>query len=186
MRSEGGTRFWVRGTLLTAIAGHGISNLVFDADQYERVGSVATWSAHLPLLAQTVLVAIAICVVGRRGGAPAPITSGIGRGALLIALTAAQLGLFLLFETSERLIQRTPFEDGIFGSGFTLELVLAVGAALLLFAIGAALAGIARTLRRQPARRRMEAERLAPPIHRRPTSRPAGSPGDGRAPPLAA
>lgn len=182
MRS-GGRRFWIRGTLIAAIAGHWIANVLFDDDQYARAGLIADWTASLPAFVQT---AILLGIVVAMGRSPGPATRPSHPVRLVAALVSAQLGLFFLLETSERLLQRAPFVDkGIFGSGFLLELAFAVGSALLLAAIGSAIAGIARSIRREPPSRALVDVPVALRTDR-PTAADPSVPGDVRAPPLAA
>ncbi|MGH2658908.1 MAG: hypothetical protein ACRDHS_04400 [Actinomycetota bacterium] len=132
--------FWVRGTLLSALSGHWIANLLLDPGQYERAGLEYTWRALLPVLLQTILVLLVVVVVRRplrtAMNTKARLRHASNLSRLLILLTTSQLVLFLLMEVSERGIQREPFADGLFASGFAFELLFAIVSALLLVAFG--------------------------------------------------
>jgi hypothetical protein len=145
--------FWIRGTLVAAISGHWVANVLFDPDEYTAAGLEFTWVAFVPIGVQTALTLVGVVAIG-------PLAARLGRrltrppasaprpGRLLAALAAAQLLLFLVYEISERVIQREPFVDGLFASGFTLELALALGSAFLLIAIGSFCVRVIRSLRR--------------------------------------
>jgi hypothetical protein len=133
--------FWARGTLLSAVSGHWIANVLLDPGQYGRAGLEYTWRALLPGLLQTILVlliAVALGPLSRRSRSAedsrAQPRSNLLR--LLILLATCQLLLFLLMEVSERIIQREPFADGLFASGFAIELLFAIVSAFLLVALG--------------------------------------------------
>src|SRR4026209_2832263 len=110
--------FWIRGTLLAAISGHAIANVLLDADQYARAGLAYSWHAYVPLAAQLVVVVTASIAVGRIDALRRPLglfvlTPRLAH--LLAAVVASQLALFLILELTERLVQREPFVDGLFG-----------------------------------------------------------------------
>jgi hypothetical protein len=102
---------------------------------------------------------------------------------LLAALIASQLVLFMLLEVTERIAQRDPFAEGLFGSSFLFELSFAIGSALVLVALGFAVLRVIRSIRRpQPvliARILSPSRPVTSPIVRR-----ALRPGGTRAPPL--
>jgi hypothetical protein len=147
--------FWLRGTLLSALTGHWVANALFDPDQYSEASLEYSWRASLPILVQTFLVLVVVVglgplsrrsvLLGRRG----PARPSLRR--LLTLFVTSQVLLFLAMELSERVVQREPFGDGLLSSGFVLELVFAIGSALLLAALGTAAARVIRSFRRQPA-----------------------------------
>jgi hypothetical protein len=163
---------WARGTLLCALAGHWVANGVADADQYASAGLQYTWRAFLPIAVQTVLLLVAVVLLGpasrRWGGVERPPL----RGARLFgALAASQLALFLLMEVSERLVQREPFTEGLLASGFDVELLFAIGSAVLLAVVGSVALRVIRSLRRRPGTRRMEGGIGLTPRHVAPAHR---------------
>ena len=89
----------------------------------------------------------------------------------------------MLLEVTERIAQRDPFAEGLFGSSFLFELSFAIGSALVLVALGFAVLRVIRSIRRQPPT--SIARTVAPS---RPVSaaivRRASRPGGTRAPPL--
>ena len=98
-------------------------------------------------------------------------------------LIASQLVLFLVLEVSERLVQDEPFADGLLASGFLLELLFAIGSALLLACLGSAAIRAIRSL----GRRRPTATDQGRLDHMPGRATPAQSlivVGDVRAPPL--
>ncbi len=143
--------FWVRGTLLSAICGHAIANALFDADEYRHAGLSYSWSAYIPMLIQALVVVGAWWALGRvrwRRRSTVDPTRHLRR--LLAALVASQLVLFMLLEVTERIAQRDPFAEGLFGSGFMFELSFAIGSALVLIALGFAVLRLVRSVRRRP------------------------------------
>lgn len=184
MASKPAWLFWVRGTLLSAICGHAVANALFDADEYHHAGLSYSWSAFIPMAIQALVVVGAWWGLGRIRWQPRRTlepTRHLRR--LLAALIASQLVLFLLLEVTERIAQRDPFAEGLFGSSFLFELSFAIGSALVLVALGFAVLRVIRSIRREhPA---VVARILAPntpvvvPLVRR-TLRPGGT----RAPPL--
>jgi len=184
MASKPAWLFWVRGTLLSAICGHAVANALFDADEYRHAGLSYSWSAYIPMAIQVLVVVGAWSALGRISWRPRHTlepTRHLRR--LLAALIASQLVLFMLLEVTERIAQRDPFAEGLFGSSFLFELSFAIGSALVLVALGFAVLRVIRSIRReQPA---VVAQILAPstpavvPLVRR-TRRPGGT----RAPPL--
>ena len=145
--------FWARGTLLCALAGHWIGNLLFDAAEYEQAGVAFTWRALAPIALQTVVILLIVAVLGpiaRRTPTPRPSRRRARPSGLLLALITSQLALFLLLEVSERVVQREPFADGLLASGFVFELAFAIGGALLLAALGMAVIRAIRSSTRRP------------------------------------
>ena len=178
--------FWVRGTLLSAICGHWIANTILDARQYTDVGLEYTWRASLPVAIQTLLLVMVAALLGplarhTRVGAARP--RPWSRPRLLALLTAAQLFVFVLLEVSERLVQREPFVDGLFSSGFGFELVFAIGSVLVLAALGSVAIRVIRSLRRRATTvNAPDGDGLIP--QRIPPTRTDIVVGDVRAPPL--
>lgn len=178
--------FWARGTLLSAICGHWIANTAHDPDQYMRAGLDYTWRASVPILAQTVLIAIAVLALGplsRRNRAKASSPIRLRRLSLLTLLATSQLILFLLLEVSERIVQHEPFTEGLLASGFGFELIFAIGSALLLGASGSIVIRVIRVARRRPTTAKIEGRvgltpQRVPPVHA------VIVVGDVRAPPL--
>lgn len=160
--------FWVRGTLLSALCGHWIANLLLDPGQYERAGLEYTWRAALPVLFQTTLVMMVMVVLGALSDRERSTRDSRGRlrsnlVRLLILLVTSQLLLFLLMEVSERVIQREPFTDGLFASGFAFELLFAIGSALLLVLLGSVARRVFDSLRREALTARIDDRILATP-----------------------
>jgi hypothetical protein len=176
--------FWVRGTLLSAISGHAVANAVFGADEYRHAGLSYSWSAFVPLAIQALVVVGAWSAVGRIRWRPRTTAAPARRlRRLLAAMIASQLVLFVLLEVTERIAQRDPFAEGLFGSSFLFELSVAIGSALVLMALGFAVLRVVRGVRRQP--RVVAAHVPAPgrPVVVRLVRR-ALLPGGTRAPPL--
>lgn len=182
--------FLARGSLLAAICGHWIANWVLDKDEYTRAGLEYTWRASIPIVVQTILVLLVVVVLGplsarRTATENSRAPSRSYRLNLLTLLTTSQLLLFLLLEVSERIVQREPFTDGLLASGFALELLFAIGSALLLAGLGSVALRVIRSPRRQPTTTAIEAR-----IGLTPESvaciRPLILVGDVRAPPLVA
>jgi hypothetical protein len=151
MASKPAWLFWVRGTLLSAICGHAVANALFDADEYRHAGLAVSWSAFVPIAIQALVVLGAWWGLGRvrwRLRVTAEPTRHLRR--LLAALIASQLVLFMLLEVTERIAQRDPFAEGLFGSSFLFELSFAIGSALVLVALGFAVLRVIRSIRRQP------------------------------------
>lgn len=153
--------FWAQGTLISAISGHWIANVLLDPGQYEQAGLEYTWRAFIPALLQSILVLSVVVVLGRlsqwarsTAHSESRRTSRLVR--LLILLSTSQLVLFLLMEVSERVIQREPFADGIFASGFVFELLFATVSALLLIAFGSVALRVIGSLRRRAMTARIE------------------------------
>jgi hypothetical protein len=141
--------------LLSALCGHWIANALFDSDEYTGAGLEYTWRASLPILIQTVLVLFAVVMLGRLSKRSSGVEScsGMVRShlpRLVTLLVFSQLLLFLLLEVSERIVQREPFADGLLASGFTFELLFAIGSALLLAAVALAALHVIRSPRRRP------------------------------------
>jgi hypothetical protein len=150
MASKPAWLFWVRGTLLSAICGHAVANALFDADEYRHAGLSYSWSAFVPLAIQALVVVGAWWALGRvqwRVRSTAAPTQHLRR--LLAALIGSQLVLFMLLEVTERIAQRDPFAEGLFGSSFLFELSFAIGSALVLVALGLAVLRVIRSIRRQ-------------------------------------
>ena len=184
MASKPAWLFWVRGTLLSAICGHAIANALFDADEYRHAGLSYSWSAFIPLAIQALVVVGAWWALGRLRWRPRPAASPVRHlRRLLAVLIASQLVLFMLLEVTERIAQRDPFAEGLFGSSFLFELSFAIGSALVLVALGFAVLRVIRSIRRQPPT--LIAQTVAP---NRPVTAPivrrASRPGGTRAPPL--
>src|SRR6476646_6333695 len=151
MASKPSWLFWVRGTLLSAICGHAVANALFDADEYRQAGLSYSWSAFIPMAIQAVVVVGAWWALGRvRWRRPSTIEPTRHLRRLLAALIASQLVLFMLLEITERIAQRDPFAEGLFGSSFLFELTFALGSALVLVALGFAVLRVIRSIRRQP------------------------------------
>ena len=184
MASKPGWLFWVRGTLLSAICGHALANALFDADEYHRAGLSYSWSAFIPMAVQVLVVVGAWWTLGRITWRPRPMASPARHlRRLLAALIASQLVLFLLLEVTERIAQRDPFAETLFGSSFLFELSFAIGSALVLVALGFAVLRVIRSIRRQPP---LVVTHIA--VTRRPgvvaPVRRSLRPGGTRAPPL--
>jgi hypothetical protein len=184
MASKPAWLFWVRGTLLSAICGHAIANALFDADEYRHAGLSYSWSAFIPLAIQALVVVGAWWALGRiRWQAWSATVPARHLRRLLAALIASQLVLFMLLEVTERIAQRDPFAEGLFGSSFLFELSFAIGSALVLVALGFAVLRVIRSIRRQSPV--LVAQIVAP---NRPVTAPivrrASRPGGTRAPPL--
>lgn len=146
--------FWTRGTLVSAICGHWLANSVLDPDQYSRAGLEYTWRASLPLVAQTVLVLVAIVMVGAAPAHQRPKEHRrrprFSTSRLLSLVATSQLLLFLLLEVSERVYQREPFTEGLFGQVFALELLIALISSLLLTGLGSIARRVIRSLFSRP------------------------------------
>lgn len=145
--------FWIRGTLLAAISGHAIANVLLDADQYARAGLAYSWHAYVPLAAQLVVIVAASVAVGRIAALRRPVGPVRLKPRLayvLATVVLSQLALFLILELTERLAQREPFIDGLVGSSFAFEFLFAVIGALVLAAVGAVALRLIRSLRRNP------------------------------------
>jgi hypothetical protein len=184
MASKPAWLFWVRGTLLSAICGHAIANVLFDADEYRRAGLAVTWSAFVPLAIQALVVVGAWWALGRvrwRARPAAQPAQHLRR--LLAALIGSQLVLFMLLEVTERIAQRDPFAEGLFGSSFLFELSFAIGSALVLVALGLAVLRVIRSIRRQPRVVIAQFPALVVPVAL-PLVRRALRPGGTRGPPL--
>jgi len=184
MASKPAWLFWVRGTLISAICGHGVANALFDADEYRHAGLSFSWSAFVPMAIQVLVVVGAWWGLGRVRPRARPRTEPTRHlRRLLAALIASQLVLFMLLEVTERIAQRDPFAEGLFGSSFLFELSFAIGSALVLIALGFAVLRVIRSIRRRPP---VVVTRIASPIKPVvvPLVRRASLPGGSRAPPL--
>jgi len=184
MASKPAWLFWVRGTLISAICGHGVANALFDADEYRHAGLSFSWSAFVPMAIQVLVVVGAWWGLGRVRPRARPRTEPTRHlRRLLAALIASQLVLFMLLEVTERIAQRDPFAEGLFGSSFLFELSFAIGSALVLIALGFAVLRVIRSIRRRPP---VVVTRIASPIKPVvvPLVRRALLPGGTRAPPL--
>lgn len=178
--------FWARGSLVSAVCGHWIANILFDAREFTRAGLEYTWRANISILIQTLVVLTVVAMLGplskrrHNRNAARPRSTLSPSVALLIA---SQLVLFLLLEVSERVVQNEPFADGLLASGFFLELLLAIGSALLLACLGSAAVRAIRSL----GRRRVSATdqgRLDQTPRRATPAQSLIVVGDVRAPPL--
>jgi hypothetical protein len=120
----------------------------------------STARASVPILVQTVLVAIAVVAIGPLSGHNREEASRqparLRRSSLLTLLATSQLILFLLLEVSERVVQHELFMEGLLTSGFGFELVFAIGAALLLGVLGSIVIRVIRVARRRPTTARIE------------------------------
>src|SRR5262245_55827336 len=184
MASKPAWLFWVRGTLLSAICGHAIANALFDADEYRHAGLTYSWSAFVPMAIQALVVVGAWWALGRIRWQTRPSMAPPRRlRRLLAALIASQLVLFILLEVTERIAQRDPFAEGLFGSSFLFELCFAVGSALVLIALGFAVLRVIRSIRRQPSMVPSQIPAPRVPVVT-PLVRRALRPGGTRAPPL--
>src|SRR4029077_3927033 len=115
-----------------------------------HAGLTYSWSAILPLVVQAFLVVGAWYVLGRIRWQPRATDLRPRRVArFLAALIASQLVLFMLLEVTERIAQRDPFAEGLFGSSFLFELTSSVGSALFLIALGSAVLRLVRWIWRQ-------------------------------------
>ena len=56
--------FWARGSLLSAVCGHWIANILFDAREFTRAGLEYTWRANISILIQTLVVLIVVALLG--------------------------------------------------------------------------------------------------------------------------
>jgi hypothetical protein len=180
-------RFWARGTLLTAICGHWIANVTLDGDQFRDAGLAYTWRASMPIVVQTVLILVVAVLLGSvghtRGQSRRP--RQLRQSHILALLTMCELVLFFILEVSERLVQREPFIEGVFGSGFGLELLLAIGAALFLVGLGSIAVRAIGSVRRAPTPARI-LDRTSPIPQLVPPAHSVVVVCDGRAPPLPA
>ena len=52
------------GVLLSAICGHWIANLLFDAREFTQAGLEYTWRANISILIQTLVVLIVVALLG--------------------------------------------------------------------------------------------------------------------------
>lgn len=149
MASKPAWLFWVRGTLLSAICGHAVANALFDADEYHHAGLSYSWSAFVPMAIEALVVVGAWWALGRISWRARPMASPVRHlRRLLAALIASQLVLFMLLEVTERIAQRDPFAEGLFGSSFLFELSFAIGSALVLVALGVAVLRVIQSMRR--------------------------------------
>jgi hypothetical protein len=184
MASKPSWLFWVRGTLLSAICGHAIANVLFDADEYRHAGLAVSWSAFVPMAIQVLVVVGAWWALGRVRSRPRSTAAPEQRlRRLLAALIASQLVLFMLLEVTERMAQRDPFAEGLFGSSFLFELSFAIGSALVLVALGFAVLRVIRSIRRQPPVVIAQFPALVDPVVV-PLVRRSLPPGGTRGPPL--
>lgn len=184
MASKPAWLFWVRGTLVSAICGHAVANALFDADEYHHAGLSYSWSAFIPMAIQALVVVGAWWALGRitwRPHATASPARHLRR--LLAALIASQLVLFLLLEVTERIAQRDPFAEGLFGSSFLFELSFAIGSALVLVALGFAVLRVMRSIQRHPPVVVAQIPTANRPVVVAPVRRSL-RPGGTRAPPL--
>src|SRR3954447_16965415 len=184
MASKPAWLFWVRGTLLSAICGHGVANALFDADEYRHAGLSFSWSAFVPMAIQVLVVVGAWWGLGRVRPRARPRTESTRHlRRLLAALIASQLVLFLLLEVTERIAQRDPFAEGLFGSSFLFELSFAIGSALVLVAFGFAVLRVMRSIQRPPPVVVAQIPTANRPVVVAPVRRSL-RPGGTRAPPL--
>lgn len=179
--------FWARGALLSAVCGHWIANILFDAREFTRAGLEYTWRANISILIQTLVVLIVVALLGPLSKRRHPQNSIRHPGSTLFPsvalLITSQLVLFLVLEISERVVQNEPFADGLLASGFFLELLLAIGSALLLACLGSAAVRAIRSLGRRRVIATNQGRLDQMPRH----ATPAQSlivVGDVRAPPL--
>jgi hypothetical protein len=180
--------FWARGSLLCALAGHWLANVVFDDDQYSRAALEYSWRASVPLLIQTIAIVGIVLSLGRvaaslASGLPRPGRSGIRTPRLLALVMASQVVLFVLLEVSERIYQREPFTAGLLAEGFSAELIIAVGLSALLIVLGHAAIRAIRSLRRHPIPPVLQ-DRLGAIGHEAPPVHALIVVGDVRAPPV--
>ena len=179
-------RFWVRGTLIAAT----------------WVTRSATSSATAPIRRGGVHLHLACVAAHRdpdrpvgdgrrrsRAAARARYRSSIsppaGRGAACGAAVRAD-GAFRSPRGDQRLLQG-PFVEGdsrLFESGFILELAFAIGAALVLVALGSLAIRVIRSIRRRPPTAVLEPPRISEPVLRFVRVRVAAGPLGRRAPPL--
>jgi len=184
MASKPAWLFWVRGTLLSAICGHAVANALFDADEYHHAGLSYSWSAFIPMAIQVLVVVGAWWGLGRITWRPWPMTSPARHlRRLLAVLIASQLVLCMLLEVTERIAQRDPFAEGLFGSSFLFELSFAIGSALVLVALGFAVLRVIRSIRRQSPVVVAHIPTTTSPVVVAPVRRSL-RPGGTRAPPL--
>ena len=184
MRGRPPWRFWVRGALLAAIGGHWLGNVICDRGEYLGAGLDYTWRASMPLIIQTILVAMVIAAVELVPDRPTARLPRLSTGAILRWLVISQVGLFLAFEGTERLFQADEVAaGGLFGSGFGLELVFAIVGSLVLLALGSAALRAIRSIRRRPPTA-FVATRVVVPVRRIAVARVVAGPLGRRAPPL--
>lgn len=181
-------RFWVRGTLLSAICGQWVAHLLLDPNEYAEAGLRFTWRASVPIVVQTMLVLVIVAALGRlcarRGsGERTSIRRRLTASQLLAILAMSQLALFFLMEVSERLVQREPFTEGLFASGFALEILFALVSALLLVLLGSIALRVIRSIRRQ-APSISASDSIGPILEIDAQARLAATQGDPRAPPI--
>lgn len=146
----------LRASLATTLIGHWIANALFDRDQYPGAHPSVLARLDDPLLVQAGLVVFAIAALTawdrrrrRRGIAGASVR--LPSRQLATLLIGTQLVLFLGMEATERLAIGTIVpgegEVGVFGVGFVAELVVALGSALVIAAIGEVTTRIVELLR---------------------------------------
>jgi hypothetical protein len=176
---------WARASLLCSLLGHVVANAVLDEGQYEAAGLEYGWAASAPLLIQAILVLGVVVALGRLGRRPDASQPPPRRRALLAGFVSSQVLAFLMLEISERLVQHEPFVEGIFSSGFTLELAFALAAAVVLAAVGSVALRIARAIRRSmPTVPRVDL--VTPPLSDAPPRRAIALAVGVRAPPVSA
>lgn len=178
-------RFWARGALIAAIAGHWLGNAICDRAEYLDAGWRYTWRASLPILIQTVVVAMVIAGLGLVPDRPfgGRAHARLRGGALLATLLASQIALFLVLEGTERIIQGPFAEGGFLASGLVLELLFAIAGALVLLALGSVALRAIRSIRRLPPTARVR-PRIVVPVRRVVRARVVSGPLVRRAPPL--
>lgn len=188
MISHRGWVFWVRGPLLSAICGAWVAHVLFDPDEYLHAGLRFTWRASVPIFVQTLLLLLVVASLGPLSRARSHTNAGPARRLklpqLLLLLATSQLTLFLLMEVSERLVQREPFTDGLFASGFVLELMFALGSALVLTLLGSVALRVIGSLPRRSVSVTLR-DHIDPVTELFVRTRHVICEGDPRAPPLA-
>jgi hypothetical protein len=135
--------------LLCALAGHLVANALLDEGQYVRAGLEYTWRASFPALIQAIVILAIAAALGPASRRLDRSRSGTPMRGSLTVFATSQVLLFLTLELTERVIQRQPFAEGLFGSDFTLELVLALACALVLAVCAALAIRFVRSVRRQ-------------------------------------
>jgi hypothetical protein len=152
---SGGTIRLVRASLIVALGGHLVANLIFDEGEY--VGAGAELVRHLqdPFAVQVAIVGIITAALTRwLRHRPPSVQASEARDAKRIAvLVGLQLLLFVSMEASERLlidaIWDVPHAVEPFGDGFVQELIVALTCSAALAAVGTAAARVLST-GRQP------------------------------------
>ena len=145
----------VRAALASALAGYWVANAIADPREYEAVGLRYEGAALVPILAQTAVVSLVLCLTGiaswwwnRRNGESR--SFNLRPAAICGCLVVFQIGAFTVMETVERVwlgeSYAAAFKGGVFDLGFLIELLIAIASALLLVALMRAMARVVRAI----------------------------------------